>query len=79
MPIECTMIFFNRVPLSAEMKEVLEVAYVSRVMSKNFRREGQPEKERLAQITGMELEKVILHDCGNGKVTINFTSSPFYE
>jgi hypothetical protein len=40
------------------MKEVLEVAYVSRIMSKNFRKEGQPEKERIARITGMELEKV---------------------
>ena len=48
----------NRVPLSAELKEVLEVAYVSRVMSKNFRKEGQPEKERIAHISGMELEKV---------------------
>jgi hypothetical protein len=27
-------------------------------MSKNFRREGQPEKERIAQLTGLEIEKV---------------------
>jgi hypothetical protein len=47
-----------RVPLSAEIKEALEVAYVSRIMSKNFRREGQPEKERIAQLTGLEIEKV---------------------
>ncbi|CAI8003617.1 hypothetical protein GBAR_LOCUS3696 [Geodia barretti] len=47
-----------RVPLGAELKEVLEVAYVSRVMSKNFRKEGQPEKERLAKITGMDIDKV---------------------
>ena len=48
----------HRVPLSVEVKEVLEVAYVSRIMSKNFRNEGQPEKERIAKITGIELEKV---------------------
>ena len=36
----------------------LQVAYVSRVMSKNFRKEGQPEKERLAKITGMDIDKV---------------------
>lgn len=40
------------------MKEVLEVAYISRVMSKNFRKEGQPEKERISQVTGIDLEKV---------------------
>ena len=52
-------IFYHlRVPLSVDVKEVLEVAYVSKIMSKNFRREGQPEKERIAQITGIELEKV---------------------
>ena len=34
------------------------MAYVSRIMSKNFRKEGQPEKERIAHITGMELSKV---------------------
>ena len=49
-----------RVPLTPEIKEVLEVAYVSRIMSKNFRREGQPEKERIAQTIGMDLEKVWL-------------------
>ena len=49
-----------RVPLTPEIKEVLEVAYVSRLMSKNFRREGQPEKERIAQTIGMDLEKVWL-------------------
>ena len=27
-------------------------------MSKNFRKEGQPEKERLAKITGMDIDKV---------------------
>ena len=47
-----------RVPLTPELREVLEVAYVSKIMSKNFRKEGQPEKERIAKITGMELEKV---------------------
>lgn len=26
-------------------------------MSKNFRKEGQPEKERIAQLTGLELDK----------------------
>ena len=34
------------------------MAYTSRIMSKNFRKEGQPEKERIALVTGMELEKV---------------------
>lgn len=34
------------------------MAYVSRIMSKNFRKEGQPEKERIAHITGLELDKV---------------------
>ena len=48
----------SRVPLTPELKEVLEVAYVSRIMSKNFRKEGQPEKERIARITGMDLDKV---------------------
>lgn len=51
-----------RVPLSAEIKEALEVAYVSRIMSKNFRKEGQPEKERIAQLTGLELDKVYVRD-----------------
>ena len=37
---------------------MLEVAYVSKIMSKNFRKEGQPEKERIANITGMDLDKV---------------------
>ena len=37
---------------------VLQVAYVSRIMSKNFRKEGQPEKERIANITGMDIDKV---------------------
>lgn len=50
--------FHHRVPLSPDIKEVLEVAYTSKIMSKNFRKEGQPEKERLAQITGIELDKV---------------------
>ena len=50
-----------RVPLTPEQKEVLEVAYVSRIMSKNFRKEGQPEKERIARITGISLDKV--HVC----------------
>ena len=27
-------------------------------MSKNFRKEGQPEKERIARITGMDIDKV---------------------
>ena len=48
-----------RTPLSPELREVLEVAYVSKIMSKNFRKEGQPEKERIANITGMDLEKVM--------------------
>ena len=48
----------SRVPLTPELKEALEVAYVSRIMSKNFRKEGQPEKERIARITGMDLDKV---------------------
>ena len=48
----------SRVPLTPELKEVLEVAYVSRIVSKNFRKEGQPEKERIARITGMDLDKV---------------------
>ena len=26
-------------------------------MSKNFRKEGQPEKERIAKITGMDIDK----------------------
>ena len=47
-----------RVPLTPALKEVLEVAYVSRIMSKNFRKEGQPEKERISRITGLEIEKV---------------------
>ena len=55
-----------RVPLTPELKEVLEVAYVSRIMSKNFRKEGQPEKERIARITGMDLDKVyVLHVRGS--------------
>ena len=29
-------------------------------MSKNFRKEGQPEKERIARITGLEIDKVFL-------------------
>lgn len=37
---------------------MLEVAYASKIMSKNFRREGQPEKERISQATGIELDKV---------------------
>ena len=55
--------YLNRVPLSLDVKEVLEVAYVSKVMSKNFRKEGQPEKERIAHITGVDIEKVsdIIH------------------
>ena len=48
----------RRIPLSPEIKEALEVAYVSRIMSKNFRKEGQPEKERISKITGLEIEKV---------------------
>lgn len=47
-----------RVPITPDIKEVLEVAYVSRIMSKNFRKEGQPEKERIARITGMDMDKV---------------------
>ena len=27
-------------------------------MSKNFRKEGQPEKERIARIAGMDMDKV---------------------
>ena len=27
-------------------------------MSKNFRKEGQPEKERIARISGMDMDKV---------------------
>lgn len=53
-----TLCYSARVPLTPEIKEVLEVAYVSRIMSKNFRKEGQPEKERIARITGMEFDKV---------------------
>ena len=30
-------------------------------MSKNFRKEGQPEKERIAKITGMDIDKVYFH------------------
>lgn len=56
--VMCTVNY--RVPLTPELREVLEVAYVSKIMSKNFRKEGQPEKERIAKITGMELEKVLL-------------------
>lgn len=47
-----------RVPITPEIREALEVAYISRIMSKNFRKEGQPEKERLAQVTGMEIDKI---------------------
>ena len=40
---------------------------MSRIMSKNFRKEGQPEKERIARITGMDLDKVhVVHVCGSG-------------
>ena len=28
-------------------------------MSKNFRKEGQPEKERLTKVIGMDMDKVI--------------------
>ena len=35
----------------------LQVAYVSQIMSKTFRKEGQPEKERIAKITGMDIDK----------------------
>ena len=49
---------YCRVPLTPELREVLEVAYVSKIMSKNFRKEGQPEKERIARITGMDIDKV---------------------
>ena len=59
----CCSSFLTRVPLSPELKEVLEVAYVSRIMSKNFRKEGQPEKERIARITGMEFDKVAWFTC----------------
>ena len=48
----------SRVPLTPELKETLEVAYVSGIISKNFRKEGQPEKERITRITGMDLDKV---------------------
>lgn len=44
-------------PITPEIREALEVAYISRIMSKNFRKEGQPEKERLSQVTGMEIDK----------------------
>ena len=54
-------LLFFRVPLTPEMREVLEVAYVSKIMSKNFRKEGQPEKERIARITGMDIDKVCLN------------------
>ena len=37
---------------------MFQVAYVSRIMSKTFRKEGQPEKERIAKITGMDIDKV---------------------
>ena len=47
-----------RVPITPEIREALEVAYISRIMSKNFRKEGQPEKERLSQVTGMEIDKI---------------------
>ena len=50
---------YYRVPLTPELREVLEVAYVSKIMSKNFRKEGQPEKERIARITGMDVDKVL--------------------
>ena len=52
------IVIVYRVPLSPELREVLEVAYVSKIMSKNFRKEGQPEKERIAKITGMDIDKV---------------------
>ena len=54
----CISVADHRVPLTPELREVLEVAYVSKIMSKNFRKEGQPEKERIARITGMDIEKV---------------------
>ena len=31
-------------------------------MSKNYRKEGQPEKERISRITGLEMEKVIKNE-----------------
>ena len=52
------IVIVYRVPLSPELREMLEVAYVSKIMSKNFRKEGQPEKERIAKITGMDIDKV---------------------
>lgn len=54
---------------------MLEVAYVSRVMSKNFRKEGQPEKERIAEITGIELEKV--SEAIESHYTLILVSSPY--
>ena len=48
--------------MTPEIREVLEVAYVSRIMAKTFRKEGQPEKERIAKVTGLPLEKVCLSD-----------------
>ncbi len=50
---------FCRTPLTPEIREVLEVAYVSKIMAKNFRKEGQPEKERIARITGLSMYKVM--------------------
>ncbi|XP_064382174.1 uncharacterized protein LOC135331066 isoform X2 [Halichondria panicea] len=47
-----------RTPLTPEIREVLEVAYVSKIMAKNFRKEGQPEKERIARITGLSMYKI---------------------
>lgn len=42
---------------------MLEVAYVSRILAKSFRKEGQPEKERIARITGLSPEKVCMCVC----------------
>ena len=54
----CNLTTHYRTPLTPEIREVLEVAYVSRIMAKTFRKEGQPEKERIAKVTGLPLEKV---------------------
>lgn len=41
-------------------------------MSKNFRKEGQPEKERIAQLTGLELDKVCKNNGLLGNCVLHF-------
>lgn len=50
---------------------ILQVAYVSGIMSKNFRKEGQPEKERIAKVTGMDIDKAYTLFCVSN---YNFTT-----